>query len=68
MSNFPKKLIAFGNKTGARDKFCRLLQYSFRALADLLDKLGSDEYASFVKRFKKLDSSISTARKCKVNL
>ena len=45
--------------------FCRLLQYSFRGLSDLLDRLESPEYASFVKRFKKMDASISTARKCK---
>lgn len=43
----------------------RFLQYSFRALSDLLDRLDTIQYAPFIRRFKKLDGSISTARKCK---
>ncbi|XP_067946374.1 peroxisomal membrane protein 11B-like [Watersipora subatra] len=63
MSNFPKKAIAFGNTVSGRDKLCRLLQYSFRGLSDLLDRLDSSEYAVLVKKFKRLDAGISTARK-----
>lgn len=42
----------------------RFLQYSFKGLADLLERLAADRYGSAILKFKELDGSIGAARRC----
>ena len=60
------KLIELTEKTSGRDKLCRLVQYGSKFAYWLLELKAVSP--GLVAVLKQLESSISTARKCKPSL
>lgn len=58
-----QKIIKVTEKTSGRDKLCRLVQYGSKLVYWLLEQKGLSP--GLIERLKNLESSISTARKCK---